>query len=126
MESHRFADTESPATDPAALDRLRRFGGPKLLGDMIALFLQAAPERLAAARDGLARHDPVAVEQALHALKSSAAQLGATRMQRLSAQAEQVARSGSLAGASDLLAELDAEQVRVRLWLTAQRDEARA
>lgn len=35
--------SKEPGTDPEALERLRRFGGAKLLGDMIALFLEAVP-----------------------------------------------------------------------------------
>ena len=126
MVSHSSADAGFPATDSSALDRLRRFGGQKLLADMITLFLAAAPERIAAARLGLTRHDPNAVEQALHALKSSAAQLGAMRMQRLSEQGELLARAGSLEGAPALLTELEAERERVHLWLSAARDGAGA
>ena len=36
---------ELPATDPDALTRLERFGGIKLLDEMIALFLVNARER---------------------------------------------------------------------------------
>ena len=77
-------DNNRPTTDDASLERLRRFGGGKLLGEMIALFLLAAPERINAARLGLSAHDVKATEMALHALKSSSAQLGAMKMQRLS------------------------------------------
>ena len=127
MEQHSSAaDAGFPATDPTALVRLRRFGGQKLLAEMITLFLAAAPERLAAARAGLAKQDPSAVEHALHALKSSSAQLGAMQMQRLSERGEMLAGSGSLEGASALLDELEAERERVHAWLTAARDEASA
>ncbi len=109
-------DTEK---EYAALARLRRFGGDKLLGDMIALFVVAAPERLDAARRGADAHDPHAIEMAMHSLKSSAAQLGALRMQRLCAEGEQLAREGSLAGVTALLDELDDELPRVTAWLAA-------
>jgi HPt (histidine-containing phosphotransfer) domain-containing protein len=122
MDSPFSADAAVPAVDPSALERLRRFGGQKLLGDMITLFLAAAPERIAAAQTGLARHDASAVEHELHALKSSAAQLGALRMQHLSEQGELRAHAGTLDGAHDLLAELEAERVRVHAWLAAARD----
>ena len=35
-----------PSHDPAALDRLRRFGGRPLLNEMISLFLAITPERI--------------------------------------------------------------------------------
>jgi HPt (histidine-containing phosphotransfer) domain-containing protein len=105
--------------DTAALARLRRFGGDKLLGDMIALFIGAAPERLDAARRGAQVHDLNAIEMAMHSLKSSAAQLGAIRMQRLCAEGEQSARAGLFTGVPALLDEIDAELPRVTAWLAA-------
>lgn len=118
--------TSLPATDQAALDRLRRFGGGKLLGEMIALFLAAAPERLGLARAAAARGDAKDVELALHSLKSSAAQLGALQMQRLSDDGEQRARLGDLGAIPRLLEALDEEHARVREWLVRARDEATA
>ena len=82
--SHPPADDAPLAsTDAASLERLKRFGGGKLLGEMISLFVGSAPERIAAARAGLDVGDAKATEMALHSLKSSSAQLGALQMQRL-------------------------------------------
>jgi HPt (histidine-containing phosphotransfer) domain-containing protein len=117
MDPDSRAHADFPETDPQALERLRRFGGEKLLGNMIILFLDAVPRRLAAARLGLAQGDGPAVEHELHALKSSAAQLGALRMHRLSQQGEQLARAGTLDALDPILRELDAEAPRVREWL---------
>ena len=74
--THSGGDADLPTTDDASLERLRHFGGGKLLGEMITLFVQAAPERISAARAGLESNDAKATEMALHALKSSSAQLG--------------------------------------------------
>jgi two-component system sensor histidine kinase/response regulator len=115
-------DAELPATDASALERLKRFGGDVLLGKMIDLFLIAAPERIAAVRQADAEGDIVGAERALHSLKSSSAQLGAMRMQRLSAQGEQQAHQGSMDGMAALSAELDEELARVRQWLTNARE----
>jgi HPt (histidine-containing phosphotransfer) domain-containing protein len=114
--------TELPSTDPAALERLHRFGGGKLLGEMIALFLASAPERLAAARAGLEGGDVPAAELALHSLKSSSAQLGALRMQRLSEQGEHLARAGNIDIVSLLVSDLETEYEQVRRWLERVRD----
>ncbi|MES2178318.1 MAG: Hpt domain-containing protein [Gemmatimonadota bacterium] len=110
-------ETELPSTDSASLDRLKRFGGGKLLNEMISLFLSAAPERVDAARSGLAANDVSAVENAMHSLKSSSAQLGALRMQRICEEGEAIARAGSLEGIAALVANLDDELPRVRTWL---------
>jgi len=115
MESNRTADLSD--NDPEALERLRRFGGARLLSDMIALFLEALPQRLSAARAGAQRGDAPAVEHALHALKSSSAQLGAMRLHRLSVEGEQLAKAGTLDGVSGILDALDDECARVTSWL---------
>jgi HPt (histidine-containing phosphotransfer) domain-containing protein len=115
---------ELPSVDSSALDRLKRFGGGKLLREMIALFLTAAPERLAAARAGVNAGDASEMEMALHSLKSSSAQLGAMRMQRLSEQGELLARSGTTDTVGGLVTELEEEFVRVHAWLTKTSEES--
>ena len=126
MDTDSTTHADFPETDPAALERLRRFGGNKLLGDMITLFLEAMPQRLAAARAALLRGDAPAVEHELHALKSSAAQLGALRMHRLTQEGERLARAGSLDHSATILDDLDAEMPRVRTWLNEARSRADA
>lgn len=121
MDADSTPHADFPETDPEALERLRRFGGQKLLGDMVTLFLQAVPQRLSAARSGLTRGDCPVVEHELHALKSSAAQLGALRMHRLSQEGEHLAKAGAMEGLGRVLDDLDAEEPRVREWLAAAR-----
>ena len=125
-DGYPTAGAELPATDPSALDRLKKFGGDKLLGEMIALFLATAPERIAAARAAGARKDVDGAERALHSLRSSAAQLGAMHLQCLSEQGEHRARAGSLDGLTQLADGLEQELARVRAWLIRARDEGAA
>lgn len=80
--------------DHAALDRLVRFGGNKLLKDMIVLFLADAPPRLVKAREGASARDRTAVSRALHALKSSSGQLGAFVMMDRCGEGEALAIGG--------------------------------
>jgi two-component system sensor histidine kinase/response regulator len=115
-------DSELPSTDATALDRLKRFGGGKLLGEMISLFIVAAPERIAAARAGLDAHDANATEMALHSLKSSSAQLGAMKMQRLSEAGERLAHGGSLDGVDSIVQDLEREFPRIQQWLETSRN----
>jgi HPt (histidine-containing phosphotransfer) domain-containing protein len=123
MDKQAATDADLPPTDSSALERLRRFGGSKLLGEMIGLFLQAAPERVQGARAALKRGDTSEVERALHSLKSSAAQLGAMHLQRLSERGERLAKSEKLDELPILMEALDTELVRVREWLTRARPE---
>jgi HPt (histidine-containing phosphotransfer) domain-containing protein len=114
-------DADLPSTDEAALERLKRFGGGKLLDEMISLFLLAVPERIGLARAGLDANDANATEMALHSLKSSSAQLGAMRMQRLSERGERVAQTGLLDGVDCIVQDLEQEFPRVRIWLERAR-----
>ena len=112
-----------PTIDREALMRLERFGGIKLLHEMIALFLETARERLAAAAAGFDAGDPRAIENAMHSLKSSSAQLGALRLSRLCGQAETIARGGTIPGMEALLDECRDELARVDAWLAGVRSE---
>ncbi|HEY2066061.1 MAG TPA: Hpt domain-containing protein [Gemmatimonadaceae bacterium] len=116
------SEADAPPTDQEALDRLRRFGGDKLLREMITLFLAAVPERIQTARDAARRGEGAVAERALHSLKSSAAQLGAMHMQRLSERGERAAREGSLDAVLPIVEELSQEHGRVHAWLSAARD----
>jgi HPt (histidine-containing phosphotransfer) domain-containing protein len=113
---------ELRALDPDALARLERFGGQKLLHEMIALFLENAPERLAAAEAGVIAGDVLGTENALHSLKSSSAQLGALRLSRICAEGESIAHSGSLSGIAEIVAAGWAELAEVKGWLDGIRD----
>lgn len=95
--------------DLIALERVRRFGGDTLLRELISLFAAHAPARLIAAREALTAADAVGVRRNLHALKSSGAQLGATRIQRLSQEGESSATGGHLEALPALLDAADTE-----------------
>lgn len=119
MPTSPSADASAVALD-RALERLRRFGGDALLRDMIDLFLEHAPKRIAASRQALASNDLAPVRLSVHSLVSSCAQLGAEQMRRLSAEAEQAVSNnpGALTG---LLEALEREFVVVRPLLAAAR-----
>ena len=121
-DSPRDSGTGLPATDPTSLERLKRFGGGKLLNEMIALYLSAAPERIGAARAGLEAHDANAIEMALHSLKSSSAQLGAMQMQRLSERGERLAHAATLEDVARIVQDLEEEFPRVQIWLERARN----
>ena len=86
----------SSYVDDAALQRLRGFGGDKLVRGMIELFLRNAPTRAAEAREALDCGDAAALRSALHGLKSSAGQLGATTVHQACVAGEELASRGEL------------------------------
>lgn len=85
-----------PLIDPAALERLRGFGGDRLLHGMIELFVRNAPGRAADAREALDCGDAAALRAALHGLKSSAGQLGAASVHEACVAGEELASRGEL------------------------------
>ncbi|MFO8172976.1 MAG: Hpt domain-containing protein [Longimicrobiales bacterium] len=82
---------EAPVLDGAVMARLREWGGEELPRRMIEIFLSHTPPRMTQIRDGLAEGDPKRVEAGAHSLKSSAANLGATRLQRILQEMETLA-----------------------------------
>lgn len=100
--------TDSPILDPAALDRLREWGGDKLVGQMVGLFLSNSPTRMEQIRDGVSGGNAGEAEKGSHSLKSSAANVGAESLRALSAQIEDAATGGDIETVKELLPSLEA------------------
>ncbi|MEX2472938.1 MAG: Hpt domain-containing protein [Gemmatimonadota bacterium] len=99
--------TQAPAIDPQALDRLREWGGDKLVAQMIRLFISNAGQRVEQIRVGV-RDDLIReAEMGAHSLKSSAANLGAERVRTLSAAIELAAADGQMAPVVESLPALE-------------------
>jgi HPt (histidine-containing phosphotransfer) domain-containing protein len=107
-----------PLSEEAIL-RLRRLGGPAFLGKMIDLFIAFGADKIKEATDAFQRQDFDAVGKAAHALKSSAANVGALQVQQLASAIEERAGSGTELGGS--VAELAAAFQVVRPLLEAKR-----
>ena len=89
--------TAGEGVDRAHLDQLgARFGAP-FVAQIIDLFLQQADGLLNAARAAVHRGDADGVTAAAHAVKSSAANVGARRLSALAADIEKHGRSGGSA-----------------------------
>jgi HPt (histidine-containing phosphotransfer) domain-containing protein len=107
--------------DSSAIKRIEAIGGRVLVTKMIDLLLTHAPQRLDTAMSGNRDGDMKAVEAAVHSLKSSAGNLGATELQRLAGQAEEQAEAGDGEGMGRLLEKLTAEWDTVRTELEGVR-----
>ena len=105
--------------DPQAQARLEEWGGPKLLAQMLRLFLENAPIRLEQVRRGLAEGSLKDAERGVHSLKSSAANVGAVQVSRLAAQMESLAAGGDSAAVALHLPGLEAAYAAAQLQLAA-------
>ena len=114
--------TASPLDERALaqIRALQRSGKPGLLGKIIGLYLDGSPKLLQQARDAVAGADPEALRQAAHSLKSSSANLGATRVAALCRELEQSGRERRLEGVVELLRELEIHYDRARDALAAE------
>ncbi len=107
-------------TDPDVLEKLRVVGGPKLVRELIELFLRYAPERIALVRTGLDAGDLFAAQRAFHSLKSSAGQLGVETIRHACSRGETLASEADATGARAALAEVEAAWPDTHAWLTEQ------
>lgn len=98
---------DTSLVEEAALDRLRGFGGEKLVRGMVELFVQNAPLRAAEAREALDCGDAAALRAALHALKSGAGQLGAASVYAACVAGEELASRGELAECAEYVARIE-------------------
>ncbi|MFZ4397732.1 MAG: Hpt domain-containing protein [Kiritimatiellia bacterium] len=114
-------DTE-PCVDPASLDTLAQMGGKAFAAEMIDLFLNYAPQKLAEARAAEQSGDLLGVKKAVHPIKSSAGYIGARPMQALAARIEQLAGDQSRESIGAMLTELEATYVQVKSRLEQQRE----
>ncbi len=101
-----------PLIDSDALARLRGLGGDALLHGMIELFLRNAPGKAAEAREALDCGDAAALRSSLHALKSSAGQLGAVSIHQACVAGEELASRGDLADCAPHVARIEADLPR--------------
>jgi len=113
--------TQDSPLDGVALGRLLDLGGETFLAQMIDIVLPQAEARIAAAQEGLANGDLAAVRFAAHSLRSTAGNVGATRLLAEATRAEELAAEQRAAELAPVLEALGAEWVRVRRSLEERR-----
>jgi CheY-like chemotaxis protein len=106
---------EAHAQDVSELDRaavhnlLEVLGGEfRYLVEVIDSFLEDGPKLLAELEDAVSNGDIATVRRLAHSLKSNSADFGAGELNKLCAQLEERARSGSLDGAPELATRIGA------------------
>ena len=88
-----------PVLDAATFGALADLAGddePDLIRDLVALFVEDSGQRIASLERGLQSGDVGAVGAAAHALRSSAANIGALEFSRACSELERCARSNDV------------------------------
>lgn len=109
-----MADT-SPI-DPTAIAALRSLGpdgDASFLRELIDVYLEDAPQRVAELDAALARGDAVVATRAAHTIKGSSSNFGATRLAHQAQLIEAQCKAGDCASALPLVPALKSELLRV-------------
>ena len=100
---------------------LARLDGDAALGrEILAVFLQDTPGRLAALEEAVDRGRPDEVRVLAHALKGAAANVGALAFSRAAQDVEKAARAGRTSDLPGLAARLAGELARLARWTAAR------
>jgi CheY-like chemotaxis protein/HPt (histidine-containing phosphotransfer) domain-containing protein len=95
--------------------------GVTMLRELIDLFLEGAPQRIA--QVGKSLENPTQLAFHAHALKSMSLNLGARRVVEIAQKLEDLGRSGQVSEAPALLSELENVYAQTRIQLLPLRDE---
>ena len=107
-----------PVLDPAVIENLRQLtpaGEPDVLAEVLELFLQDVPQRLARLRGAYDVRDAVEMYKTAHSLKGSAGNIGADALFEVCRQLDDKSRAGDLTDVKPLIDALDAEFKRVEV-----------
>jgi len=115
METPDRLSQEKPAVNAAAIERLREIGDGDVafLKDVFSAFETDTTKRLVAMRETLAAGDFTGLKRAAHTVKGSSLNVGASNLAASCLQLEQLAGSGKLEGAAELVGRIEEEFKRV-------------
>ncbi|MFA5193397.1 MAG: Hpt domain-containing protein [Verrucomicrobiia bacterium] len=113
MQTPDRTEQKNPAVDAAAIERLREIGDVAFLKDVFSAFESDTARRLAAMREMLTTGDVTGLKRAAHTIKGSSLNVGASNLTAISLQVEQLAGSGKLEGAVELITRMEEEFKRV-------------
>ncbi len=104
---------DAPLSESVLAD-LHKLGGEAFVRQMLDVFLDYIPTRIAAAKAAQSRCDMDALSKAVHPAKSGANNVGALRLRDIAAALEKGARTATPAQVTALLLQLEEEFARAR------------
>ncbi|WP_275524668.1 ATP-binding protein [Kamptonema sp. UHCC 0994] len=115
-EEVKSSPASPSSTSPIDLEQLQKFslGKVALQKRLLEAFIQTSEADIADLESAIAANDCLAVEQRSHRIKGASANLGARSLLDVAAQLEQMGRSQSLVGASELLSQLKSHFDRIQ------------
>jgi HPt (histidine-containing phosphotransfer) domain-containing protein len=96
--------------DPEAIENLRALNpddGDGFLRDIVSIFLEDTPARIAELKQAFAAGDANKFTRAAHSIKGSSSNLGAKMLRSISEKLEHQSRAGALPDLSSVISELD-------------------
>jgi HPt (histidine-containing phosphotransfer) domain-containing protein len=109
-----------PVIDPQAIEGLRALDADNsgtFLVEIIGIFLEDTPQRIAELEQSLAASDTTTFARAAHSIKGSSSNLGAVALRNVAENLEQQTRKHGLVGVAGLLATVKVEFARARTEL---------
>lgn len=113
---------DHPILDLQAIETLRSLNpddGDAFLKELIEIYLQDTPERIAEIERGLVSQDAALIMRAAHSIKGSSSNFGAVHFAKLAQEIEQQGKTTNLASTPSSLVTLKAEYTQVIAALTA-------
>ncbi|MSU70121.1 MAG: Hpt domain-containing protein [Opitutaceae bacterium] len=112
---------EHPVIDQLAIENLRSLSpgnADEFLREIIGIFLEDTPKRVAELEQYLAAGDAIRFARTAHSIKGSASNLGATALRAVAENLERQSAQNGLADVGPLCVKLEAEFGRTRAELT--------
>ena len=111
--------SSTPAIDPSAIENLRALSPDdhdEFLREIVGIFLDDTPKRIAELDHSLAADDNATFSRAAHSIKGSSSNLGANALRAVAEKLEQQSRSG-LTDVAPLIATVKTEFARAQAEL---------
>ena len=113
--------SEDPTIDMQAIDGLRELSpdaGNDFLRELIEIYLQDTPQRMAELEDALSKKDLPSFTRAAHTIKGSSSNFGATKLTKLAHELEMQGKNDNIAESPASFAKLHAEYALVAQTLS--------
>jgi signal transduction histidine kinase/DNA-binding response OmpR family regulator len=125
--AHAVAEDETdPVLDRGVLEQIRALqqpGAPSILAQVIGVYLEDSPAMIEGLKQALKTGDIATLTETAHSLKSSSANLGASRLSALCKELELSGKAGATEDLTGLVARIDAEFETARSSLQTEAEQ---